>query len=77
MIETYVSVKKVTDYAINVLKYFAVAATGMLVSIIIAVAAWFLTNPICMALAVLGIVASTIALTLGIYTLYIRKSGGR
>lgn len=34
MIETYVSIGKVTDYAIGVLKYFATASSILLISII-------------------------------------------
>ena len=40
MIETYVSIGKVTDYAIGVLKYFATASSILLISIIGALTAW-------------------------------------
>ena len=40
MIETYVSIGKVIDYAIGVLKYFATASSILLISIIGALTAW-------------------------------------
>ena len=73
MIETYVSIGKVTDYAIGVLKYFATASSILLISIIGALVAWIFWNAIGMIVAVVGIVVATIVLTLGIYELHIPK----
>ena len=73
MMETYVSIGKVTDYAIRVLKYFAVASLILLTSIIGALTAWIFLNAIAMVIAIMGIVASTVILTLGVYELHIRK----
>ena len=73
MIETYVSIGKVTDYAIGVLKYFATASSILLISIIGALMAWILLSAVGMIVAILGIMVSTIVLTLGIYELHIQK----
>ena len=73
MIETYVSIGKVTDYAIGVLKYFATASSILLISIIGALTAWIFLSAVGMIVAILGIIAATIALTLGIYELHIQK----
>jgi len=73
MIETYVSIGKVTDYAIGVLKYFATASSILLISIIGALVAWIFWNAIGMIVAIVGIVVATIVLTLGIYELHIQK----
>ena len=73
MIETYVSIGKVTDYAIGVLKYFATASSILLVSIIGALMAWIFLSAVGMIVAILGIMVSTIVLTLGIYELHIQK----
>ena len=73
MIETYVSIGKVTDYAIGVLKYFATASSILLISIIGALVAWIFWNAIGMIVAIVGIVVATIVLTLGIYDLHIQK----
>ena len=73
MIETYVSIVKVTDYAIGVLKYFATASSILLISIIGALMAWIFLSAVGMIVAILGIIVSTIVLTLGIYELHIQK----
>lgn len=73
MIETYVSIGKVTDYAIGVLKYFATASSILLISIIGALVAWIFWNAIGMIVAIVGIVVATIVLTLGIYELHTQK----
>ncbi len=73
MIETYVSIGKVTDYAIGVLKYFATASSILLISIIGALMAWIFLSAVGMIVAILGIIVSTIILTLGIYELHIQK----
>ena len=73
MIETYVSIGKVTDYAIGVLKYFATASSILLISIIGALMAWIYLSAVGMIVAILGIIVSTIVLTLGIYELHIQK----
>ena len=73
MIETYVSIGKVTDYAIGVLKYFATASSILLISIIGALVAWIFWNAIGMIVAIVGTVVATIVLTLGIYELHIQK----
>ena len=73
MIETYVSIGKVTDYAIGVLKYFATASSILLISIIGALVAWIFWNAIGMIVAIVGIVIATIVLTLGIYELHTQK----
>lgn len=73
MIETYVSIGKVTDYAIGVLKYFATASSILLISIIGALMAWIFLSAVGMIVAILGIMVSTIMLTLGIYELHIQK----
>ena len=73
MIETYVSIGKVTDYAIGVLKYFATASSILLISIIGALTAWIFLSAVGMIVAILGIIAATIALTLEIYELHIQK----
>lgn len=73
MIKTYVSIGKVTDYAIGVLKYFATASSILLISIIGALMAWIFLSAVGMIVAILGIMVSTIALTLGIYELHIQK----
>ena len=65
MIETYVSIGKVTDYAIGVLKYFATASSILLISIIGALMAWIFLSAVGMIVAILGIMVSTIVLTLG------------
>lgn len=77
MTETYVSIGEVADRIIDVLKYFAVASAVLLISIGSAVAAWVLMNAIVMILSIGGIIASTIALTMGMYELYIQKSRRR
>lgn len=73
MIETYVSIGKVTDYAIGVLKYFATASSILLISIIGALMAWIFLSAVGMIVAILGIIVATIVLTLGIYELHIKK----
>lgn len=73
MIETYVSIGKVTDYAMGVLKYFATASSILLISIIGALMAWIFLSAVGMIVAILGIIVSTIVLTLGIYELHIQK----
>lgn len=77
MIETYVSIGKVTDYAIGVLKYFATASSILLISIIGALTAWIFWNAVGMIVAIVGIVIATIVLTLGIYELHTQKRRGR
>ena len=67
MIETYVSIGKVTDYAIGVLKYFATASSILLISIVGALLAWIFLSAVGMIVAILGIIVATIVLTLGIY----------
>ena len=57
MIETYVSIGKVTDYAIGVLKYFATASSILLISIIGALMAWIFLSAVGMIVAIsVGIV---------------------
>ena len=73
MIETYVSIGKVTDYAIGVLKYFATASSILLISIIGALMAWIFWSAVGMMVAIVGIVIATIALTFGIYELHTQK----
>ena len=73
MIETYVSIGKVTDYAIGVLKYFATASSILLISIIGALMAWIFLSAVGMIVAILGIIVATIVLTLWIYELHIQK----
>ena len=73
MIETYVSIGKVTDYAIGVLKYFAAASSVLLISFIGALAAWIFWSAVGMIVAIVGIVIATIVLTLGIYELHTQK----
>lgn len=73
MIETYVSIGKVTDYAIGVLKYFATASSILLISIIGALTAWIFWSAAGMIVAIVGIVIATIVLTLGIYELHTQK----
>lgn len=73
MIETYVSIGKVTDYAIGVLKYFATASSILLISIIGALTAWIFWCAVGMIVAIVGIVIATIVLTLGIYELHTQK----
>ena len=73
MIETYVSIGKVTDYAIGVLKYFATASSILLVSIIGALLAWIFLSVVGMVIAIIGIVVATIVLTLGICELHTQK----
>lgn len=73
MIETYVSIGKVTDYAIGVLKYFATASSILLISIIEALTAWIFWSAVGMIVAIVGIVIATIVLTLGIYELHTQK----
>ena len=63
MIETYVSIGKVTDYAIGVLKYFAIASSILLVSIIGALLAWIFWSAVGMIVAIVGIVIATIAVS--------------
>lgn len=75
--ETYVSIKKVTDYAINVLKYFAIASSMMLISIGGALLSWVFMNGITMTASIVGMVVSTVVITLGLYELYSQKSKGR
>lgn len=75
MIETYVSIGKVTDYAIGVLKYFATASSILLVSIIGALMAWIFWSAVGMIVAIVGIVIATIVLTLGIYELHTKRDG--
>ena len=58
MIETYVSIGKVTDYAIGVLKYFATASSVLLVSIIGALLAWIFLSAVGMVIAIIGICGS-------------------
>lgn len=73
MIETYVSIGKVIDYAIGVLKYFATASSILLISIIGALTAWIFWSAVGMIVAIVGIVIATIVLTLGIYELHTQK----
>lgn len=73
MIETYVSIGKVTDYAIGVLKYFATASSILLIRIIGALTAWIFWSAVGMIVAIVGIVIATIVLTLGIYELHTQK----
>lgn len=73
MIETYVSIGKVTDYAIGVLKYFATASSILLVSIIGALLVWIFLSAVGMVIAIIGIVVATIVLTLGICELHTQK----
>ncbi|WP_440429649.1 hypothetical protein [Phocaeicola plebeius] len=73
MIETYVSIGKVTDYAIGVLKYFATASSILLISIIGALTARIFWSAVGMIVAIVGIVIATIVLTLGIYELHTQK----
>lgn len=73
MIETYVSIGKVTDYAIGVLEYFAAASSFLLISIIGALAAWIFWGAVGVIVAIVGIVIATIVLTLGIYELHTQK----
>lgn len=73
MIETYVSIGKVTDYVIGVLKYFATASSILLVSIIGALLAWIFLSAVGMVIAIIGIVVATIVLTLGICELHTQK----
>lgn len=73
MIETYVSIGKVTDYAIGVLLFFATASSILLISIIGALAAWIFWSAVGMIVAIVGIVIATIVLTLGIYELHTQK----
>lgn len=73
MIETYVSIGKVTDYAIGVLKYFATASSILLISIIGALTAWIFWSAVGMIVAIVGIVIATIVLPLGIYELQYPK----
>lgn len=77
MVETYVSIKKVTDYTIGVLKYFAIASSVLLISIIVALLAWTFMNGIMMVVSIVGMIISTISITLGLYELYSQKSKGR
>lgn len=77
MIETYVSIGKVTDYAIGVLKYFATASSILLISIIGALVAWTFWSAVGMIVSIIGIVLATIVLTLGIYELHIQKGRRR
>lgn len=73
MIETYVSIGKVTDYAIGVLKYFAAASSILLISFIGALMAWIFLSAVGMIVAILGFLVSTIVLPVGIYELHIPK----
>ena len=73
MIETYVSIGKVIDYAIGVLKYFATASSILLISIIGALTARIFWSAVGMIVAIVGIVIATIVLTLGIYELHTQK----
>lgn len=73
MIETYVSIGKVIDYAIGVLKYFATASSILLISIIGALTACIFWSAVGMIVAIVGIVIATIVLTLGIYELHTQK----
>ena len=73
MIETYVSIGKVIDYAIGVLKYFATASSILLISIIGALTALIFWSAVGMIVAIVGIVIATIVLTLGIYELHTQK----
>lgn len=69
----YVSIGKVTDYAIGVLKYFATASSILLISIIGALMAWIFLSAVGVIVAILGIIVALIVLTLGIYELHIQK----
>lgn len=73
MIETYVSIGKVIDYAIGVLKYFATASSILLIGFIGALSAWIFWSAVGMIVAIVGIVIATIVLTLGIYELHTQK----
>lgn len=73
MIETYVSIGKVIDYAIGVLKYFATASSILLISIIGALTAWLFWGAVGMIVAIVGIVIATLVLPLGIYELHTQK----
>lgn len=73
MIETYVSIGKVTDYAIGVLKYFASAGSILLVSIIGALAAWIFWGAVGVVVAIVGIVIAAVVLALGVCGLHTQK----
>lgn len=73
MIETYVSIGKVTDYAIGVLKYFATASSILLISIVGALLAWIFLSAVGVIVAIVGVIVATIVLTLGICELHIQK----
>lgn len=73
MIETYVSIGKVTDYAIGVLKYFATASSILLISIVGALLAWVFLSAVGVVVAILGIMVAAVVLSLGIYELHIQK----
>lgn len=73
MIETYVSIGKVTDYAIGVLEYFAAASSILLISIIGALTAWIFWGAVGLIVAILGMVIATIVLTLGVYEFHTQK----
>ena len=73
MIETYVSIGKVTDYAVGVLRFFAAAGSIFLIGILGALAAWIFWGAVGMIVAIVGIVIAPIVLTLGIYELHTQK----
>lgn len=73
MIETYVSIGKVTDYAIGVLKYFATAGSILLIGVVGALLAWVFLSAVGMIVAFLGIMVAPFVLTLGIYELHLQK----
>lgn len=70
MAEKFISMKAATYYAVRLLKYFAIACTIMLLSIVGAVLAWIFVNAIAMIIAVIGIIGSTVLLTIGVSKLY-------
>lgn len=73
MIETYVSIGKVTDCAVGVLEYFAAAGSVLLISIVGALAAWLFWGAVGMIVAIVGIVLATFVLALGICELHTQK----
>lgn len=77
MKDTYVPIKKVVDYAIEVLKYFAICSSAMLISIIGCILAWIFENTIGMIVSILVLIVSSICIALGLYVLYLQKRESR
>lgn len=73
MIETYVSIGKVTDCAVGVLGYFAAASSVLLIGIIGALTAWIFWGAVGMVVAIVGIVLATVVLALGVCGLPTQK----